>query len=210
LSVTINARPPVVHVFDGGDQERKIVAVGCEGELLDGAEVHGQILAPSGIDGSLAGIDSLERPVGRPELGEELQVEAVAAAHIENSRTGAQVTTPLQEPASLQSPANPVRQPELFGGEVEGVIGWGVDAIQLRHRGSQLQVDQPAAAAAHRQELIGTRVILEVGTHRDRQRVIVATDAALHGFELQRTGGIGRGDSSGQIGIIHSDRSHHS
>ena len=154
-------------------------------ELLDGSVVHAEARPGRGGHGLLVGVHALEGPARPAEVPEETQVEAVAAADVEDARVLGKALAPREQPLRFEAAPHLEHQAEALLGEVVGVVGRRVDPPELRDVGPRVEVDEAAALAPHGLEGVGARVVLEVFAHRDGLRVVDAADAARHVDELE-------------------------
>ena len=179
-------RRGVGQVFDSHHHQDQVERRHGQRDVFDVAEVDRQPGRLRRGDRPRVGIDALEPPARPAVVAENAEVEAVAAADIEHAGVGRQPAAPAQQSPGFEPPADAVDQPELGRAELESVVVVRVDPAPLGRRRPGVEVDQPAAAAAHGEELIGTGAVLEVGPDGDRLRVLDAAEATDGRHEFQR------------------------
>ena len=114
-------------------------------------------------------------------------MEPVAAADVDDAGGRGQALGDPSEAESFDRLSSPVAHSESLGREVEGVVARRVDALELGSDWPAIEVDERAATAAHHEELILRRSVLEVLSDCDRLCVIQIADRAkrrLHGERL--------------------------
>ena len=124
-------RGRVGDVLDRLDQDREVVAVGDEVELLDRAAVHEQPACLGGVGGATVEVHAFELPARLAELAEQVEVEAVAAPDVEDRRVGGQRAARREQAAGLEPAADAVDEAEVVFGERERVVVVRVDRAQL-------------------------------------------------------------------------------
>src|SRR5579863_6575365 len=109
-------------MFDGGDHQREVVAVGGQREFLDQTAMDRDPSTAGSLRGPRAGINSFEAPSRISVLPKQIEVKAVSTSDVQDSGLRTQSPTAFQQTPRFQPPSDLVHESELALGEIEGVI----------------------------------------------------------------------------------------
>ena len=199
----VEHRDRVGEVLDRLDEERGVVGRLGQVERLDPAPVHGQAPPPGRGDRPLVDVDAFEDPARGPELAEQLEVEPVATADVEDPGVRREAGERPEQATRLEPAPDRVHHPEVLLVERERVVVVRVDPTELVRHGTPVEVHHPAVHAAHGEEAVRRRAVLEVLADTDRLRVAGPADAAGRGLEDEGGGGPRRDGPLGTGGGAH-------
>jgi len=185
-------------VLDGLDEQDEIDAAWfdlgvAQRRLMDVDATPGRDVGSTGV-----GLDALQRPSGLTEPAEEVEVEPIAAADVDDQRISREVTCGPQHPTGFEPAPHIMDEPEAFLGEVERVIvGW-VDAFEFGFGGTGVEKHEAACRAANDEKGVRTRPVLEVLTDTDGLDIARPTDVTHHrlGRELVTVSTRARGEGA--------------
>ena len=92
-------------VLHGLDEDRKVVALGHEIQLFDRTPVHEQAPRFGRVGGAAVEVHAFELPARLAELSEQVEVEPVTTADVQDGRVRGQGSARREQAAGLEPPA---------------------------------------------------------------------------------------------------------